>query len=268
MKTEHPHDVAHLEEKPVHPSIDSTHRTSTAPASPARPRIFVGEDVWVSRLRLSQVLRGAGYEVSVQADDLSLADAVRREPQAPALFLLSISASDPSSVDAICYLETQGLTGGAPILCVTAIEDGAVDFEMLRLAGVSGVVDPRWKSEDLVLRINRLLRPPQERRRHLRANAAIPVALTADGQTTDAVITSISVGGIGIVSGRNVGVNTDVHVRFALTEPPHEVVEAHGRVIHAREAAGRWTFGMFFYPLSDRATRFLHEEVERLLSLE
>jgi hypothetical protein len=251
----------------VHARIDAIERTSAA--SPPRPRIFIGEDLIVSRLRLSQVLRGAGYEVSVKPEDMALPEAVRSEPRVPALFILSLSAADPSIVDSICYLQGQGLSGGAPILCVSSLENGILDFEMLRLAGVCGVVDPRCGSEDLVLRINRLLRPPHERRRHLRASTEIPVALTAGGETTDATITSISVGGLGIVSGRNVGVNTDVHVRFALSAPPHETIEAEGRVIHAREtAAGNWSFGMFFYLLDDRAAEILHEEVERLLSLE
>jgi DNA-binding response OmpR family regulator len=251
----------------MHARIDSM--DGTLAASFTRPRIFIGEDLTVSRLRLSQVLRGAGYEVSVQAADMTLPDAVRREPRAPALFVLPLCAADTSIVDTICYLQAQGLSRGAPILCVSSQENAVLDFEMLRLAGVCGVIDPRCGSEDFVLRINGLLRPSHERRRHLRANTESPVALTADGRTTDATITSISVGGLGIASARNIGVNTDVHVRFALSASPHEAIEADGRVIHAREtAAGTWSFGMFFYPLGDRAAEILHEEVERLLSLE
>jgi DNA-binding response OmpR family regulator len=236
--------------------------------SGTRPRIFLAEDARVSRLWLSQVLRGAGYDVALKPDDLCLRDAITSQPTAPALFVLPIVPGDPASLDEICELQAQGLTKDAPILGVSAVDGADLDFDSLRRAGICGVVDRGSVAEDVVSRVNRMLRPPHERRRHLRASTQFQVDVTIDGETTREWVTSLSVGGLGVRSGRRIDVNTDLHVEFVLAERPEATIRADGRVTHVRESApATWDFGMFFYPLCEREVTELHREVERLLAL-
>jgi CheY-like chemotaxis protein len=254
----------------VGPMTDRVERSHLLLGSGApRLRIFVAEDVPISRLRLSQVLRGAGYEVVLKPAGVALHDAVRSEPMPPALFFLPIVPDDPRSLETVYDLQAQGLTKGAPLLGVTALDGGALDFDTLRRAGICGVVDRRSVADDVVIRVNGLLRPPHERRRHLRATTRFEVAVTANAKTTREVATSIAMGGLGIHSARPVEVNTDLHVSFVLPETAGERIDADGRITHVREIdPSTWSFGMFFYPLSDRATELLHNEVVRLLALE
>lgn len=235
----------------------------------ARPRVFVGHDAAISRLRLSQVLRAAGYDVVLKPDGVSLRDAVVGAEGSPDVLLLPIVPDDPSSLESIRELHAEGLTRGAPILGVTAVDRGGLDLEALRRVGISGVLDPRCVVEDVVFRVNQLVRGPHERRRHLRVSPHLSVELTANGVKSHETAYSLSVGGMGVRSRRRIEPNTDVRVRFDLSGAEGESVDAKGRTIYVRESEpSAWDFGMFFYPLSERETELIHCEVERLLALQ
>jgi DNA-binding response OmpR family regulator len=234
-----------------------------------QPRIFVAKDVRIASLRLSQVLRGAGYDVVLKPDDLELRAAVEKEDLPPDLLLLQVEPEDPSSLDAIRELRTAESTSGTPILGVTAQGRSALDFDSLRRAGVAGVVDGGCIPEEVVSRVNRMLRAPHERRRHLRATTRTPVEVTAKGETTHEIAVSLSIGGMGISSARDIEVSTDLRVRFAVPEAIHEPIEVEGRATYVRNGgAGTRNFGVFFYSPCDRAVGLIHREVERLLSLQ
>jgi DNA-binding response OmpR family regulator len=233
-----------------------------------QPRVFVAHDVRFARLRLSQVLRGAGYDVVLKPDDVCLRAAVEREAMPPDLLLVQIEPKDPASLDAIRELRTSGLTNGSPILGVTAEGRAGLDLESLRQAGVAGVMDGGCVPEEVVSRVNRLLRAPHERRRHLRAAMRLPVEITAHGETTQETGISLSIGGMGIATAREIEVNTFVKVRFTVPEVD-EPIGAEGRATYVLNAGGaEQSFGMFFYPLRDRALGVIQREVERLLALE
>jgi DNA-binding response OmpR family regulator len=234
-----------------------------------QPRVFVAHDVQIARLRLSQVLRGAGYDVVLKPDDVGLRAAVENESMPPDLFLLQIEPEDPSSLDAIRDLRTGGFTSGTPILGVTAQGGADLDLDSLRRAGVAGIVDGGCIPEEVVSRVNRMLRAPHERRRHLRASMRTPVEITADNETTRETGISLSIGGMGIATTRPIGVNTFVRVRFTVPESVDEPIETEGRATYVLKAgAPTQSFGMFFYPLRDRAAGLIRREVERLLALE
>lgn len=234
-----------------------------------QPRVFVAHDVRFARLRLSQVLRGAGYDVVLKPDDVGLRAAVEREAVPPDLLLLQIEPKDPASLDGIRDLKASGLTSGSPILGVTAERRADLDLDSLRRAGVSGVMDGGCVPEEVVLRVNRMLRAPHERRRHLRARVRLPVEVTAHGETTQETGISLSIGGMGIATVREIDVNAFVKVRFTLPEAADEPIEAEGRATYVLNAGkAEQSFGTFFYPLRDRALGAIEREVERLLALE
>jgi DNA-binding response OmpR family regulator len=234
-----------------------------------QPRIFVADDACLSRLRLSQVLRGAGYEVVLKPDDVALSDAVESEGLPPDLLVVPVRPGDPASLEAIRDLRARGLTKGAAILGVTPIGGGNLDLDSLRREGICGVVDRSSIPEDVVARVNRMLRAPNERRRHLRASTQLPIELAAEGATSRELATSLSIGGMGVCAERRIAVNTRLCVRFSLPEAPEERIDAEGRVTYVREiGASTRSFGMFFDRLPDRAVALIHREVERLLSAE
>jgi DNA-binding response OmpR family regulator len=234
-----------------------------------QPRVFVAHDVRFARLRISQVLRGAGYDVVLKPDDVCLRAAVEREAMPPDLLLLQVESKDPASLDAIRELRTSGLASGSSILGVTAEGRGDLDLDSLRQAGVAGIVDGDSAPEEVLSRVNRMLRAPHERRRHLRAAMQLPVEITAYGENTQATGISLSIGGMGIATVREIETNAFVRVRFAVPEAGDEPIEAEGRATYVLKA-GRpeQSFGMFFYPLRDRALGVIQREVERLLALE
>jgi DNA-binding response OmpR family regulator len=234
-----------------------------------QPRIFVADDACLSRLRLSQVLRGAGYEVVLKPDDVALSDAVQSADRPPDLLVIPVRPGDPASIEAIRELRARGLTKGAAILGVTPLDGGNLDLDSLRREGICGVVDRSSIPEDVVARVNRMLRAPNERRRHLRASTLLPIELAAEGETSPELATTLSIGGMGVTSARRIAVNTGVCVRFSLPEAPDERIAAEGRVTYERPIGpATWNFGMFFDRLPDRAVALIHREVERLLSAE
>jgi CheY-like chemotaxis protein len=234
-----------------------------------QPRILVAHDVQIERLRLSQVLRGAGYDVILKPDDICLREAVENEAMPPDLLLMRIEPEDPASLEAVRELRTAGLTNGPQILGFTAQGRADFDPDPLRRVGLAGVLDGGCVPAEVFSRVNRMLRAPHERRRHLRAQMRTDVEVTAHGETTRETGITLSIGGMGIATARSIEVNTFVRVRFAVPESVDDPIQAEGRATYVlKPGTPEQSFGMFFYPLRDRAVGLIHREVERLLALD
>jgi CheY-like chemotaxis protein len=234
------------------------------------PRVFLADDTHVFRLRLSQILRAGGFDVTVKPRDLELVEALRRAPR-PDLLILPVSGADPETLDAIRVVRSEGLAASAPILAFTHLDRSGLDLDELRAIGVAGLIDKGCTPEHIAFRANQLVRSPRERRRHVRAPAFFPVDLHASGEVTAEYGLGLSVGGMRVTSSRPLEPNTDVRLRFQLPASGEELVSAGARVIYRRERSGApvpYELGVFFYPLDAWTRDRIEAEVERLLRSE
>jgi len=237
-------------------------------APPRRPRIFVADDTFLFRRRLSEILQEAGMEVVVCPADLAPDQALRQIAPVPDLLILPVFPADPSTVATVREIRSHGPARAVPVLGLTTVDRRGLDLEALRAMGVDGLVDKSCIPEHLVFRVNQLVRRPRERRGWERAPAFFPVDLEAEGAVTPEYALNLSLGGMRVTSTHRLEPNTDVRVRFQLASQSSEIIEAKGRVIYCspREvASGPYEVGLFFYPFDARVTDWIEHEVQRLL---
>jgi CheY-like chemotaxis protein len=258
-----------LAERPIEEPQPGSHATTAAEAlSDRSPTIFLAEDTHVFRLRLSAILRDAGYAVLIKPPALGMLEALQIAAQAPDLVILPVSGCRPDATEAIESLREDARLAAVPVLAFTTLDRSGLDLEALRNAGVRGLVDKSCIPEQIVFRVNQLLRAPRATRRYQRAPAFLSLDLFADGETTSEYASSIGLGGLCVTSSRSLEPNTDVRVRLALPPDHARAIEAHGRVIYSRYREGGaapWEVGVFFYPLDETASHLVGQAVEHLL---
>jgi len=238
-------------------------------ARPRRPRIFVSDDTFLFRKRLSQILQEAGMEVIPKPPNVRAVEALRQIDPVPDLLILPIFASDPSTLGAVREIRSRGPARAVPVLGLTTVDRRGLDLEGLRAMGVDGLIDKGCIPEHLVFRVNQLVRRPRKQRGWERAPAFFPVDLEAAGTVTPEYALNLSLGGMRVTSTHRLEPNTDVRVRFQLAAQSSEIIEAKGRVIYCspREVAnGPYEVGLFFYPFDARVAEWIEEEVRRLLA--
>lgn len=233
-----------------------------------RPRVFVADDTHLFRLRLSQILADAGIEAITRPPNLDAWAALQQISPPPDLLILPILGSDRATIDEVREIRAHGTARDIPVLGLTTVDRAELDLEELRAMGVAGLVDKSCIPEHLVFRVNQLVRRPRERRTWDRAPAFFPVDLEAAGITTPEYALNLSLGGMRVTSTHRLEPNTDVRVRFRLSNQSHEIIEAKGRVIYCSPrdvASGPYELGLFFYPFDGRVTEWIDREVQRLL---
>lgn len=80
---------------------------------------------------------------------------------------------------------------------------------------------------------------------------------------------NLSEGGMGLVCGQPIPVNTPVSLQFELNALPRETHDVEGRIVYARPVARpepRYELGVFFHSQGEEFSRTLAAEVARLYS--
>jgi DNA-binding response OmpR family regulator len=247
-------------------------RSPGAPAtetdtSARRPRVFLEDDAYFFRLSLSAILGRAGVEVLVRPPGESVEDALRGLPSAPDLLIVAVRGPPLEAYERLRRVCASRAPEEVPILGVTTLDRSGLDFEELRALGVVGLLDKSCRPEQIVFRVNQILRPRWvHRRRHERAPVYFPVDLEAAGATTTEYAIDLSPGGMRVTSARALDPNTEVCVRFRVESA---WVDATARVAHRRAAldsSAPYEIGLFFQRIAPEAQTLVCREVDRSLA--
>jgi hypothetical protein len=159
---------------------------------------------------------------------------------------------------------------GLPILGALAGELDVDQLEMLRMLGLSGVLDLGAAAEQILFRVSRVLRREgPERRVHTRIPVGFDVAVDADGVVTNQRADTLSSGGLRLHSTLGFEVNREVRLRFR-PEPEMASIRANARVVNCTAPApgqGGYAVGVFFLDHTASDRKRLDELVARRLAV-
>ncbi len=235
------------------------------PDEVGRPRIFLAVDTHFHRLLLSKILRDAGFDVLVPREGESAVEALRGVAAAPELMMAPILASETDHLEGLRELR-KAAPDSVGLLGITTLDRSGLDFEALRQLGVIGLIDKSSLPEQLIFRVNSLVRPGGGRRQ-VRVPAFTPVDLVCGDWTGAEYAVSLSMGGIGVTSTHAIEPNDDVTVRLPLPLNGGELFELPGRVIYRRAGTtdgAEHEIGIFFYPLEPAVESRIAAEIERI----
>ncbi len=236
----------------------------------AQPRIFIAEDALFGRARLSRILDSEGFEVLRCSAMESVLERLSRERLPLDLLILPIRPGEASDLAFLRRIRELPAMGEVPILGITTLDRGGLDLDALRAVGVAGLMDKSAIPEEVVFRVNSLARGRTAyTRRYDRAPVFLAVDVEADGVVTSEYASTLSCGGMCLVSSRPLERNTEVHLRFRLS-PDGPLVEADARVLwqarFERDGQTLYRLGLFFYPLRADHKELVAREVARILS--
>lgn len=244
--------------------------SSVAPSGSDLPRVFLARDIHIFRRRLSQVLSDANLEVLVKGEQLEVVEALRRLSPPPDLLILPVQASAPSTLETLQSIHDTPELRGIPILGVTNLDASALDLDELRRLSVHGLIDKSGIPEQLVFRINQILRAPiTSQRRFERAPIFMPVDVEVEGTICSEYALNLSCGGMLVTMAQPPALNTPARVRFRLPLAGDDFLEARGRVVRVfppRDSSTPHHVALFFYPLEPRAQEAVQREVQTILA--
>lgn len=159
-----------------------------------------------------------------------------------------------------------------PVLGVLGVigelERGYLPLAKLARMGLVGLIDRRAKAEQIRACLRELLYGGVSRRGARRAPCCLPVTLESRGVRSEEFITSLSVGGAGLATRREIAEGEAVSLRWAIGEGADATIEVSGRVVHQRASVrddADWEFGVSFDGVSERARAVLEEQVGSIL---
>lgn len=239
-------------------------RGASAGADPRR-RVLVVEEARCSARLLSRILERWNLEViTMPAEDgagLDLSDPVD-------LAIVPLPGDVEAAAARLERIRSHPGLAHMPVLGVVTLEGSSLDYARLRELGVMGVVDRAATPEHVAFRIGQAaaLRGDEACRR-VRVPVGFAVELELEGRVTEERAENLSYGGIRIQSRRALEPNTDVVLRFRLSETSPEPIRAEGRVIHCQPrpaADDTHSVGIFFRSLEPRHRELVEAEVVRL----
>lgn len=241
-----------------------------AEPGPDRPRVFLAQDMHFFRQSLARALREANLRVVLRPEDMNTLETLCVLSPVPDLLILPIQGNDPATLELVREIRATPGLQRVPILGVSSLDRSGLDFEELRRLGVKGLVDKRAIPEQVVFRVNQVLKPRADthRRRFRRAPTYMPVDLVVGDGVRSEYALNVSCGGMLVTSAEPLEPNTDLKVRFRLPASGDEFIEASGRVVYqqpGRDASAPYLLGLFFYPLAERDHEVVAREVERIL---
>jgi hypothetical protein len=235
--------------------------------SDCRPRVFIEQDIIFGNDPLSAIVEQAGCEPVLGtggAPGESLAGAL----PPLSLVILSVGADFSEATMSLAQIRNQDWLSAIPILGVAALDRADLDFWRLRALGVVGIVYTDAGAEHVRFRIGRVAYDGKDGRRFVRAPCRIPVKVDVGGVVSDADVTNLSVGGVGLVCQQKIEPNTQVSLTFSL-DTNQEAIVISGRTVNLRptdEAESAFDVGIFFFRLSEGLHERVNREVSRLLA--
>lgn len=131
----------------------STGKPSAGRGGPT-PRILVVDDSRLIRMKVSRVLRGAGFEVAVAEDGLACLETV--EGYAPDLILMDLNMPEMGGLQAMRYLRAKKSVQGIPVVVLSSNAQASDRAEALAGGAHSYLVKP-VSDADLVAHVRRVL---------------------------------------------------------------------------------------------------------------
>lgn len=235
-----------------------------------RPHVFLAHDMHFFRQSLARALREANVRVVIRPEDMNTLETLCVLSPVPDLLILPIQGQDPATLELVREIRATPGLQRVPILGVSSLDRSGLDFDELRRLGVEGLVDKRSIPEQVVFRVNQVLKPRADthRRRFRRAPTYMPVDLVVEDTVRSEYALNLSCGGMLVTSAEPLEPNTDLKVRFRLPGSGEDFIEASGRVVYqqpGRDASAPYLLGLFFYPLAERDHEVVAREVERIL---
>jgi len=234
-----------------------------------RTRAFLAPGLAARRGQLVRVLTEADIDVVEASCDGGISEELLR---ALPLDLLIVPISRDRCPPQEWFRSLRGRPGleELPILGVLAGEIDVDRLETLRMFGLDGVIDLGAAAEQIMFRIERVLRRAgAERRVHTRIPVSFDVAVDVNGVVTTERADSLSSGGMRLRSSRALEINREIRLRFR-PEPELASIRANARVVNYTPppaGGGGHAIGVFFLDLStaDR-TRLDALVAERLIA--
>lgn len=243
--------------------------TAERPASAPRSRAFLAPGLATRREQLVRVLTRADIEVVEASCEDGMAQALVRALPLD-LLILPIGPERCPRQEWFRSLQARPGLEGLPILGALAGELDVDQLEMLRMLGLSGVLDLGAAAEQILFRVSRVLRREgPERRVHTRIPVGFDVAVDADGVVTNQRADTLSSGGLRLHSTLGFEVNREVRLRFR-PEPEMASIRANARVVNCTAPApgqGGYAVGVFFLDLTASDRKRLDELVARRLAV-
>lgn len=230
-----------------------------------KPLIFLVQDPVLTAMRFSVLIHEAHCELNEIFPNAILDAACAEDVRRPELIIVSLT--DQASIERIELVRSNPVCSDAPILAVSRGGEAIVARDRLEALGVVGMVDRETSADNLMFRINQIVRFARDKRRWQRARTFARVEVVADGSATEECLLSLSVAGAGIASTRALHPNTDVTVRF-MDAPLEKLPPVKGRVARLSDVPGsnpRHRLGIIFYLLTGQARALLEIEVQALL---
>jgi CheY-like chemotaxis protein len=237
------------------------------PGRAAAPCVFLEQDAHFFRLSLSDILGGARIVVLTGNAGSSILDDLRRIEVRPDLIVLRVQRP----VSRACELlrEISGIQALQPVrfLGLTLLDRSDLDHAQLRALGVVGLIDKSLIPEQIVFRVNQIVRPrPTFRRRHVRAPVFLPVDLEHGAGALSEYALDLSVAGLRVTSPECMEVGADVGLHLRIRS---DSIHAKARVAHCSSSSNRpWAFesGLTFHPIEPSSQELLADEVTRSLA--
>lgn len=223
------------------------------------PRVLVADDLLFEQHRLSELIDDVGA-VTVHAAE----------------------TEDFGHLDlSILALRSVGRSGGIPprppgserwrhppVLGITSFDRPWISLPSTDRQVVA-LVDRQANAEQLRSCLRRLLYAGPERRASTRASCCLPVEVAVRGGRSVEFATSLSEGGMGLATRRELEIGDSVRLRWDSDGSADEAIEARGEVVHARASARNdadYEIGVVFAELSDRASHLVRSQVVGLLA--
>jgi DNA-binding NarL/FixJ family response regulator len=239
-----------------------------AAAAVSRPRVFIAQDTPFHRVNLSDILAAEDIEVLRPSAVEGALERLRREVLPLDLMLLPLTG-EPADLRVLDEIRALPRHREVPILGIAHVDRSGVEPALLRARGVVGLVDKNAIPEWVVHRVNSVVRREfAQARRFERAPVFLAVDVESGGRVTPEYATSLSRGGMSLLTSRALPLGGSVALRFRLPGSGG-VVEARGKVLWLRRPRRRdagHRIGILFEPLDDAVGKLVSGEVARVLA--
>lgn len=189
------------------------------------PTLLVVDDHVFFRDYIREVLTRSAYHVLVADSAAQTATVLKEHGPAIRLALVDLMLPDASGVDVVRLIKEVPATQHIIVLGATALLYEPERLLALRRAGAVGLVDKSTPPEEIVFRVNSLVRPvAREQRAARRALMSGLVHIAHGDADLTAFIFNISASGLFVRTARPLAVGEEIGLEFVIPELNHTVV--------------------------------------------
>ncbi|MFQ5465341.1 MAG: response regulator [Thermodesulfobacteriota bacterium] len=235
--------------------------------------VLVADDSLFFRVRLSDILAGAGHNVRLAENGKEVINEINANSDWIDLLSLDLQMPHIDGFGVLEWLNENGYKGKFPVLVVTGLYEPGHVIERLKRLGATGLMTKAFTPEHTIFRFNQLLFPEKwaQGSPRKRVPVSIPVDFTIDGFTRTGLLLNLSDTGAFLHTDVAYPVGTPVQMQFSLSGLPR-ILDITGTVRWlTQEKTGKTFFcgyGITFGSISeeDRVTLagFVDAETKRL----